>query len=287
MSNSPHIADVTQADFDAQVLQKSHTVPVLVDFWAAWCAPCKMLMPVLARLADEYQGRFFLAKVDTDKEQDLAARYAVRSLPTVKLFRNGQVIDEFMGAQPERAIRELIERHAPRPSDALVTDAQLALERGETDKAAEILVRAVEMDPTNDRARLQLAKLRFENGQREDGERLLAGLSREAKNDPLATALLARQEFARIVADAPALAELQRIVAANPKNSEASYQLSARLILQGNYEAALDLLLGIVQHDRRFGDDAARKVMLTVFNLLGGKGDVVKKYRAQLSMALN
>jgi len=287
MSSSPHIADVTQADFDALVLKRSRTTPVLVDFWAAWCAPCKMLMPVLARLADEYQGKFFLAKVDTDKERDLATRYSIRSLPTVKLFQNGEVAGEFLGAQPERTIREFIDRHAPRPSDALVDEALRMLELGQKDKAAETLTRAVETDPTNDRAKLELAKLLLGGGRVEDGERLLASLSHAAKANPQAIALFARLEFMRIAAGSPAAAELEHIVAANPANSEASYQLSAHKVLAGDYESALELLLQIVRHDRRFRDDAGRKTMLTIFNLLGGQSDLVKKYRSQLSVTLN
>ncbi len=287
MSTSHHSADVTRADFEAQVINRSRTIPVLVDFWAGWCAPCKMLMPVLARLADEYQGRFFLAKIDTDKEKDLAARYGIRSLPTVKIFRNGEAVDEFLGAQPERVIREMIDRHVPRPSDALINEALRALEQGQTEKATEILVHAVEVDPANDRAKLQLAQLLLEGGRVQDGEKLLDNLSPDAKAGPAARALRARLELVRIAPAGPAAAELERVVAADPANSEAAYRLSAHKVLQGDYESALELLLQIVRRDRRFGDDAGRKTMLTVFNLMGGAGDLVKKYRNKLSMALN
>ncbi|MEK7666059.1 MAG: thioredoxin, partial [Pseudomonadota bacterium] len=108
MIPSPHIADVTQQTFESLVLAKSREIPVLADFWADWCGPCKQLMPVLARLVDEYDGKFFLAKINSDTEQPLAARYGVKSLPTVKLFKNGQVVEEFMGAQPEKTIRALL-----------------------------------------------------------------------------------------------------------------------------------------------------------------------------------
>ena len=132
MAHSPHIADVTERDFDAQVIQRSHTVPVLVDFWATWCAPCQTLMPLLARLADEYQGKFFLAKVNTDKEQKLAAQHGIRSLPTVKLFRNGSAVDGFMGAQPERAVRALLDKYATSESETLIDDAVRAQQAGDT-----------------------------------------------------------------------------------------------------------------------------------------------------------
>ncbi len=287
MSTLLHSADVTRADFDGQVINRSRALPVLVDFWAGWCAPCKMLMPVLARLADEYQGKFFLAKVDTDKEKDLAARFGIRSLPTVKLFRNGEAVEEFLGVQPERVIREMIDRHVPRPSDALINEALRALEQGQTAKATEILTHAVEVDPANDRAKLQLAQLLLEGGLAQDSERALDSLSPDAKTGPDALTLRARLEFARIAAAGPAAVELERMLAADPANSEAAYRLSAHRVLQKDYESALEMLLQIVQRDRRFGDDAGRRTMLTVFNLMGSAGDLVKKYRKQLSMALN
>lgn len=287
MSTSPYVADVTRADFDALVLNRSHTTPVLVDFWASWCAPCKMLMPVLARLADEYQGKFFLAKVNTDVEQELATRHGIRSLPTVKLFKNGVAIDEFLGVQPEQVIRGIIDRYAPRPSDTLVKEARRAIESGQLREAAETLKRAIDLDPANDHAKVELAKLLLADGRVDEGERLLGSLSRAAMSEPEAVALFARLEFAHIAAGSPAAIELERLIATKPADSETRYQLSAHKVLQGDYEAALALLLEIVQRDRKFRDDAARKAMLTVFTLLGGKGDVVKQYRNQLSMALN
>jgi len=125
MSASRYIADVKQQDFDSLVLQKSREVPVLVDFWAAWCGPCRMLAPILAKLADEYQGKFFLAKIDTDSEKALAAKYGIRSLPTVKLFKNHEVVNEFIGVQPEKTMRALIDRCIARESDVALYNAVL------------------------------------------------------------------------------------------------------------------------------------------------------------------
>ena len=164
-------AHVGQADFDALVLKQSYSVPVLADFWAAWCGPCKVLMPLLAKIAQEYQGKFFLAKIDTDKEKDLATRYAIRSLPTVKIFKQGQVVDEFMGAQPEPAIRTILDRHIPRASDVLITQALAAQTQGDTPQALALLTRAVETDPDSDRPKLQLAQLLFESQRYDEGEK--------------------------------------------------------------------------------------------------------------------
>jgi putative thioredoxin len=289
MNDNHHafMADATQADFDALVLKQSHTVPVVADFWAAWCGPCKTLMPLLAKLAGEYQGKFFLAKINTDQEQALAARYAIRSLPTVKIFKNGQVVDEFMGAQPERTIRTLLDRHIARPADALIDQALAAQLAGDGTAAEALLQRATQADPSNDRPKLHLAKLLFESGRTDEGEQLLGTLSAAGKNDPEVLSLRARLDFVRVAAASPPLAQLQQAVAAEPRNHEARYQLAARYVVDGAYSQALDELLEIVRRDRKFRDDAARKAMLSVFNILGGQGEVVASYRRLLSMALN
>jgi len=287
MATSPHIADVTQQTFESQVLAKSREIPVLVDFWAAWCGPCKMLMPVLEKLADEYRGKFFLAKVNSDVEQALAARYAVKSLPTVKLFKNGQPVDEFLGVQPEKNIRTLLDRHIPRESDTLVHNAMLAVRSGRPDEALTILQQAAKTDPANDRAKLELARLHAALGHADEAEATLASLSAEAKALTDAVGLRAQIEFVRIAADARPPEALLTAITANAKDSAARYELVAHLVLRQQYEVALDQLLEIVRTDRKFRDDAGRKAMVSIFNLLGGSGDIVKQYRTKLSMALN
>ena len=283
----PHSADIGQPDFDQQVLQRSHTLPVVADFWAPWCGPCKTLMPLLARLASDYQGKFFLARINTDQEQELATRHAIRSLPTVKIFRHGLVVDEFMGAQPERAIREILDRHIPRESDALVDQAEAAWTAGNREQALTILTRAMDIDPDRDRPRLRMAKLMLESGRYDEGEKLLRSLSPAGRSGPEATAQLARLEFLRSAADSRPQTELEQTLAANPRDPETRYQLAARYVVAGKYEQALDQLLEIVRHDRRFRDDAGRKAILAIFNILGGQGELVARYRKLLSLALN
>jgi putative thioredoxin len=287
MIPSPHIADVTQQTFESLVLAKSREIPVLADFWAAWCGPCKQLMPVLARLVDEYDGKFFLAKINSDTEQPLAARYNVKSLPTVKLFRNGQVVEEFMGAQPEKAIRALLDRHIPRASDTLVDNAIQVLRAGQPDQALAILQQAVKTDPGNDRAKLELARLHAQFGHAAEAEATLAALSVEARESTDAVGLKAQLEFVHIVAGARPPEALQAAIAANARDSAARFELAAHLVLRQQHAAALDQLLEIVRTDRKFRDDAGRKAMVSIFNLLGGNSELVKQYRTKLSMALN
>ena len=156
MAESPYIIDVTRENY-AQVMKASFEVPVLIDFWASWCQPCQALMPVLAKLADEYQGKFVLGKLNTEEQQEIAAQFGIRSIPNVKLFRNGQPVDEFMGALPERAVREFLDRHIARESDVTVQEAREKLAAGDADAAIALLNQARAADPDNPRVVLALA----------------------------------------------------------------------------------------------------------------------------------
>lgn len=294
MAHSPFVIDVTRADFASQVLEKSRQVPVLVDFWAAWCGPCQMLMPVLARVADDYRGRFHLAKVNTDAERELATQYGIRSLPTVKLFRDGAVVDEFLGVQSETVIRQLIDRHLPRPADATIERALAAAQAGRTDESLALFRSAVAEDPSYDRAKIELARVLLTlppDGnvatRIAESEKLLDGLPPVKRSDADVIGLRTRIDFLRIVESAPPLPELERMVAANPTDAQALYQLSAHKALAGDYEPAMEYLLEMVRRDRRYGDDAGRKTLVGLFTLLGNGNPLVTKYRGLLSRTLN
>lgn len=287
MATSPYIVDVIQATFADVVIKKSHELPVLVDFWADWCGPCKMLMPVLAKLANEYAGKFLLAKVDTDEQQALAGQHGIRGLPTVKLFKDGVVVGEFSGAQPEKTIRALLDKHIPRPSDAKLAQARSAADAGDAQKALALLQTALTEDPANDRVKLQLAKLLLEQGRLDEAEAQLKSLSLATSTQAEALAVGARLELAHIAAGAPPAAELDKAIAANPRDGAARHRRGAQQALSGDHEAALANFLEIVRSDRRFGDDAGRKAMLALFNMLGPQHEAVKRYRALLSLALN
>ncbi len=277
-----NIHTLTAANFRDIVLNGSRSVPVLVDFWADWCQPCRVLMPILAKLAEEYRGKFVLAKVNTEEERDLAAHFGVRSLPTVKLFRNGQAVDEFLGALPESEIRAFLDKHIPRESDAVLAPALQRAQQGDLPGAIELINQARAADPGNPRTLFALARLQSAGGDYEAAEQTLAQLPPTEQSKPEVTTLRAQIALERQVRGAPGAEQLSARLQADPADSEAQYQLAIRKVLAKDYEAALDLLMSLMQRDRAYGEDAARKTMLEVFALLGGAGDIVKRYRTRM-----
>ena len=279
MSESPYSHEVTAENFEKIVIQGSRQAPVLVDFWAEWGQPCKMLMPVLETLADDYRGKFILAKINTEEQQGLAAQFAIRSIPTVKLFKDGQPVDEFMGALPEAELRKFLDRHIPRESDNLVAQARLLLQQGETAAAQDILTRARAEDPDNPQVGPMLIELHAQLGDIDSAEAEIEALPLDQREKPEITALRARLQFARIAAQTPT-AEAR---AGEPDlSSETSYRLAAHKVLQEDYETALQMLLELMKKDRQYGDDAARKAMLSLFEMLGTEHPLVGQYRNKL-----
>jgi putative thioredoxin len=287
MSDSPYVFTVTEENFQQVVLDGSHEHPVLVDFWAEWCAPCKSLMPLLAKLADEYQGKFILAKVNTEEQQALAAQFGIRSLPTVKLFQNGQPADEFMGALPEADVRAFLDQHIPRESDLLLSQADDLLLQGNAAEAGELINKANVLDPENPRVKLSYARYKATLGELADAERLLEELPMDLQEQPEVVSMLARIKFDQATSGAPAVEVLEETLEKDPANSEALYQLASHRIMQTDYAAALELLLKLMQKDREYGDDAGRKGMLQIFDMLGGEGELVKRYRNRMFNALH
>jgi putative thioredoxin len=282
MSASPYIIDVTAENFQQVVLETSMSRPVLVDFWAEWCNPCKALMPTLAKLADEYQGKFILAKVNTEEQQQLAAHFGIRSIPCVKLFLGGQMADEFLGALPEPEIRNFIDKHIPRESDGLLAQAEQHLLQGDAETAGSLIQQAAEQDPGSPRVMLANAKYLATIGKLDDAEQQLLAIPKEEQESAEVASMLARIQFDRENADNPPPEELEKRLQENPDDSEALHQLASYKIMQNEYESALELLLTLMQKDREYGDDAARKDMLKIFELLGGQGELVKRYRNRM-----
>ena len=263
--------NVDTATFDQQVLQAA--VPVLVDFWAPWCAPCRALGPLLEKLEREYGGRFRLAKVNLDENPDLAAAFNVRSIPDVIAFRGGRAVAHFLGAQPEPAVRAFIDRLLPSASE---------LERLEGGEAN--LRRALELDPRNDLARLDLAERLIQQQQTEEAQALLDQVQDNAALDARRDALRAAAGFAH--AGAESEERLRARLAANAGDLEARYALAERLAAARRYREAMEELLAIVRSDKDWRDGGARRLLVNLFTLAADEPELVSDYRRKLATAL-
>lgn len=277
--------DVTAENFDKDVMEVSHQVPVLVDFWAPWCGPCRNLTPILEQLAAELDGRFRLVKVNADDEPDLASRYQVRSIPCVKAFIDGQPIDEFTGALPLSAVRQFIERLLPSPADPLRADAARLWDAGEREQAIAVLGEACRLDPRNEAAKLDLAELLILGGQSDEAQRILEHLYEQ--EDLRAQALRARLHVTTSAGDETVL---RARVDADPADLASRIDLALTLAARENYRDALDQVLEVVRRDRNYGDGLGRKTAIQIFDLMGSDpslDDLVREYRRALAAALN
>jgi putative thioredoxin len=287
MSESPYIHNVSMQNFQNLVLEKSINKPVLVDFWADWCQPCQTIMPMLAKLAEEYDGKFELAKVNADEEQELAAHFGIKSLPTMKLFYQGQIVDERMGAVPESDIRAMIDKHIVSESDQLVQAAMMAYQQGHTEQALEVLNNALAKDPDNAELKVTIAQMVYGEGDSKSAEVLLDSLDDEGSKLDAAIKLRAEIKLAEQLADLPELGEIEQRLAQNPTDLDALLQKSRHLTAQGDYDNAMECLLTIMRTDRGFEDDAGRTSLLELFDLLGGEHPSVQKYRRKLFTLLH
>ena len=274
--------ELNAANFDAEVLDKSQHMPVLVDFWADWCAPCKMLMPVLAKLAADYDGQLQIAKVNTDIERELAQRHGIRSLPTLHLYRNGELVEEMLGAQPESTLRALVENYLTRASDTVLQAALASAAAGELAQAIQLLEQAVAEDPQNSRLPLELVRLYIEQERFDDASRLLGSQPHEIRESDQGKGLKLLLEFAASAAGSPDVDALNAQLAGNPKDSAARYQLAARQLSTGDFDAALENFLELLRLDRNYADGAAQRGLLAVFSLLGEDDPRVGAYRRRM-----
>ena len=283
----PHVVDVTQDDFESVVLHGSQQTPVLVDFWADWCAPCKQLAPVLESLAEEYQGAFLLAKVDTEANQMLSAQVGVRSLPTVLLVKEGQVVDHFMGALPEGEIREFLNKHIEAPAVDGMTLANELMSEGDLEGAVEAFKALVEADQDNHEAYLGLAEALEQKGQFDDALAIVTRLPEEFSANPVVQRLNAQAQLQDLVEDAPSLFECEIRFEQNPEDPEAQYFLAARLAQAGQLDQAIEQLIEMVRQHRDYRDDGARLLLLKLFELLGKEHPAVRAGRRRLATVLN
>ena len=279
--------EITSADFSQVVIEGSQQAPVLVDFWAPWCGPCRALTPVLEQLADEYKGKFLLVKVNSDENLDLAREYGIRSIPNVKAFVGGQVVDEFLGALPESAVREFIDRLLPTPGELMRRDAAAHAAAGDQQRALALLGAAAELEPNNDAIQADRIGILLDLGRIPEARAVASGLGPLAAQDSRVAQVLARLQLADPDAERSDPAELEARVLSNPDDLEARLRLAKLHAGVQRYEPALEQLLEIIRRDRDFGDDAGRKTMLAIFDLLQNEGALVSRYRRLLASTLH
>lgn len=279
--------DVSAKDFNETVIEGSRRVPVIVDFWAPWCAPCRALAPVLEKLATEHQGKFTLVKINSDENQPLAAQWGVRGIPNVKAFVGGKLVDEFSGALPEPMVREFLKRVIPSPAEELRLQAE-AVYRESRDgvKALNLLTQALEVDPRHEPALIDSAAVLADLGRHEEAKPFLDRLAPVTQMDERVAALRARLDFADAAAHGLDAQALERRLGQAPDDLEARLQLANLYAAQQDYARALDHLLEIVRRDRAFRDDVGRRTMLQIFGVLGNQDERVSEYRRRLASAM-
>lgn len=286
--SATHAFDVTLDDFSEKVVATSHQVPVVIDFWAEWCAPCRALKPLLEKLAVEYGGRFKLARINSDENQPLAAEFGVRSIPAVKVVVDGAVVDEFVGVLPESKLREFLDRCLPSPAEPLRDEARARLEGGDAAAALRLLEQASMLDPRSEVIRLELAELLLGQAEYERAEALLAD-DFPWRDESRVDALHARLALARNAPSESIEALMQQVEQA-PDALDQRLRLANGLAQARRFRDALAQLLEIVRRDRHWNEEAGRKAMLNLFNLLGadpGQDDLVREFRVALARTLH
>ena len=276
--------DVSEQNFEAEVLERSNQVPVLVDFWADWCGPCKVLGPVLEKLAEEYAGEFILAKVNVDENQGLASVFGIQGIPAVKLFKDGELASEFTGALPEPTLREFLSKFLPSAADKQAEKAAELEDEGKISDAKALYEAILEADPNHEKALLGMGRVAMSEGNQAAALEYLDKISLVAEERKEADRLIARLKLQG--GSAQNEAALREKVKSEPDNLAARFELAQALAGLEKYEEALNEFLTIVKTDRAFQDDGARKAMIQIFEVLGSDDPLTDKYRSELAKVL-
>lgn len=280
------IVEVDEAAFEREVIERSREVPVLVDFWASWCGPCRVLGPVLERVAEEMEGALVLAKVDIDRSPLLAEHFAIRGIPNVLLFKDGEAVDQFVGALPEEAVRQFLRPHIATEADALTAEATRRLEAGDVEEAHRLFSDALAHDPQAAGARFGLARLALLAGDLEEAERQAGEISAASDLSEKAQALRDVAERVREARVIGSREDCERRLSDDSGDLEARFALGGHALAAGRYREALEHYLELVRRDRQWRNEAGRKTMLSVFALLGVRDPVSDEFRDRLRQVL-
>ena len=281
-----HSIQVTSDTFETDILEKSRKIPVLVDFYAEWCGPCKSLGPTLEKLANDYAGAFILAKIDADAEQMLVAGMGVRSLPTVVLFKDGQPVDHFMGVLPEGEICALLDKYVEREEQSPAERAKAFADSGQYDDAISLYQLITADDPENHDIYLEMALTFLKKGDAESAEAIVERLPDASKMDPRAKAILAGKAFKDLLAGAPDRVICESRLKDNLNDSEAHYFLAVYRMVEDDVDQAISDLIALVKRDRQFKNDGARQLLIKIFDRLGPEDARARQGRKSLAAVL-
>ena len=287
MTAPSFIFEGTEFNFDRLVLENSRKGLVLVDFWAPWVGPSLRQREMLSELASSYNGRFLLVTVNTDEQKGVAGRYAVKSLPSLKLFRGGKVVETLHGVQPERDYQAAVDRFLVGLGDKVRLAAGKAWNDGNYDLAVQTLAEGAMAEPENLEIPAMLGKLLMRLNRFEEARSVLTALPEAARASSLIAPLLAHLDFITSAGSVEDPAALQRALAADPEDNRKRFQLAAVSLIEDDYDAAVDALMQILRRDRNYDDGAARRGLLTVFDTLGGEHPLVKHYRGELARLIH
>ena len=281
MSELQTVVVIDQTNAQQILVEESFNRPVMVDFWADWCEPCKQLMPLLEKLADEYAGAFLLAKINADEQQGIAGQLGVRSLPTVMLFKDGQPVDGFTGAQPETAIRELLQKYLPSPWDAKIAEATELLDQGQTAEAVALLRSAWEESNRLLEVTLAYAGALLEANRLDDAEAVLNEV-RLVDRDAVHEQLMAQIELKREAGKSPEVEALEADLEANPDSHDVRVKLAVQLTAGGQYREALEHLLHVLRIDRDWNNGEAKRLYLDTIASIGKGDPLAAEYQRKL-----